>query len=138
MRLRLTPILLLPPVLLAFVGVSFAACGDDGDDAELRLGDADNGGTFEISEGQKVTITLESNASTGFAWKVRIPAEPQLVLKGEPVYVAPTPTPQVVGAPGKQVFTFEAKAKGTGRLQLAYARSDGVPDKLFEVTITVK
>jgi len=138
MHSHLIRITLLSPILFVLVGASLASCGDDGGGDELRLGDTDNGKTFEVAEGGKVIITLESNPSTGFAWKVEIPAEPQLVLKGEPVYVAPTPTPEMVGAPGKQVFTFEAKTKGTAVLQLAYVRSSGAPDRLYEVTITVK
>ena len=129
---------------LGFLVVSFAAgCG--GDDAphasRVQLADGDAGRTVTVAKNDVVVVALTSNPSTGFRWAVRDPAPAQVRIEGASVFVAPTATSPVAGAPGTEVFTFRAVEQGTANLTLDYARSfeTGVaPDKSWSVTIVVK
>lgn len=127
-------LLLALPALIAFGGCSLFR----DEDHEVPLGAGDSGRTVEVERGDVVVVALESNASTGFAWRIETGAAPQLKLKSEE-YVPPKeqPTP-IVGAPGTQVFRFEAEERGTAVLELAYARSDGTVDRTWKATIRVK
>jgi len=132
-----------------FLAIAFAAallavaCGDDDGGAPdtVRLGEADNGRSVTVAKGGTVIVTLPSNPSTGFSWAVVLPAPAQLEPQGEPKYVPSGSTTPVVGAGGTEVFTFRARATGTGTLELGYARpfEKGVPpEKTFRVTVDVR
>lgn len=127
--------------------VALAACGDDdGDDAsgfpdEVQLSDADHGSTVQLATGGQLIVALESNPSTGFSWSVGEDSDAFLEPQGEPRYVPPGSTTPVAGAPGTEVFTFEAVDEGTARLVLEYRRSfepDVAPERTFSVTVEIR
>jgi inhibitor of cysteine peptidase len=116
--------------------------------AEVHLKDADNGATVRLARGGTLTVTLESNPSTGFSWYLAALAGPELELVGEPQYVPPVSTTPVVGAPGTQVFTFRATGIGMPppgtpavvQVALDYKRSfepDVPPEKTFRITVEI-
>lgn len=101
----------------------------------IALGEKDAGSVVEVGEGQRFTVRLPSNATTGFRWVV---AELGPVTQvGESVYDAPQ-DPGVVGAGGTETFTFKNGASGSGELRLEYRRpwEKGAPaEKTWSVTL---
>lgn len=105
----------------------------------VNLTEADDGAAVLLATGGTLVVTLESNASTGFAWAVEGEPPLPLEMQGDPQYVEPEGG--LVGAPGTQVFTFVAVAAGEGTLSLAYAReweTDTAPESTFTVSVAVE
>jgi len=98
---------------------------------------ADSGKPVTVATGGTVTVSLESNPSTGYTWDVKSPGP--LQLRGEPAFEAGGEA-KAVGAAGTQVFTFEAPKAGTGTLTLTYQRpwESKQPEKTWSVDVTVK
>ncbi|MGI9245354.1 MAG: protease inhibitor I42 family protein, partial [Steroidobacteraceae bacterium] len=88
----------------------------------LQLEQGAHGSTVELRPGQELRITLPSNPSTGYAWRVAPAGLPSvLVLQGDPVYARVTGEARV-GAPGKQSFSLRAAQPGRGSLRIEYVR----------------
>jgi inhibitor of cysteine peptidase len=122
-------------LVLALTG----GCGGGAEPSVVRLTEEDAGTTVALAVGDSLVVTLESNASTGYAWEVVAPLPESLEQEGEPEYFAPEDQ-DVVGAPGAQEFTFAVVSAGTGALDLAYVRpweEDVEPEATYEVTIEV-
>ena len=126
-----------------------ATAASDGYLAEVKLSDRDNGATVKLAQGGRLTISLESNPSTGFSWLVSGLAGPELQLVGEPEYVPPPSTTPVVGAAGAQVFTFGTTGIGMPpkgqpaivQVALEYKRSfeaDVPAEKTFRATVEIE
>ncbi len=92
--------------------------------ANMKLDASANGSTQHLRKGEVMSISLESNASTGYAWTAKISDVAVVVQMGEPEYTEPASsgTP-LVGAPGTQTFYFQAVDTGTATITLDYARS---------------
>lgn len=119
-------------LVVCVVGLLLAACG-----AEEPVF-TDPGATFEVQPGDRFTVVLESNASTGFSWVLERPLDTDVVTEVESVYVEPDT--DLVGAPGRQEITFEAVGDGSTFIQLWYIRSfDDPPEAAdraqFEVIV---
>lgn len=111
-----------------------AACSS----AAIELDEQDNGQSVEVASGDKVTITLEGNPTTGFSWEVDEINSAVAELAGEPDYKTDS---KALGSGGVYTFTFKAVAAGTTNIRLVYHRSweEGVdPEKVYEVTLNVK
>ncbi len=93
-----------------------------------------------VSQNEIFDIKLQSNPSTGFSWKLTSYQKPLVKFIGHK-YVAPKNT-KLMGAPGYETFTFQAK-KGdyrvaqVGHIVMMYARpwtKDGETKKTSEST----
>lgn len=110
--------------------------------ATLKL-DANADGTSQtLKKGEAMSITLESNPSTGYSWYAAISDTAVLAQMGEPEYTAPaeSSTP-LVGASGTQTFLFQAAASGITTLTLEYKRgweTDIAPEKTITITVEVQ
>jgi predicted secreted protein len=92
----------------------------DGPSSLAALADTDCGRIVGIDSDGTVTMTLASNASTGYSWKVTREPEPFLAAEpGSGDYVAP-PAGSPPGAGGSQTFGWRASATGSTALQLGY------------------
>lgn len=107
-----------------------------------------------VAAGEEVAIKLESNPSTGYSWIVNNLEELQkLILIAddyeETLLVLDEPADEtsaaeeIVGVPGKQIFTFKAAdgAEGIEELRFSYLRvwEKGVtPVEEIVVEVTVK
>jgi len=128
--------------LLVLATLALPSCGSDaetgGDPRTFDLVADDAGGTLSVRPDDRIVITLESNATTGFAWELTSePASEVLELVGSE-YVEPET--DLVGAGGEEVWRFRAMAEGTTSLALTYMRSfsgetAGDP---FELTVVVQ
>jgi inhibitor of cysteine peptidase len=111
--------------------------------ANLQLDSSADGTAQQLSKGEVLAISLESNPSTGYGWYATI-SDPKVVVQmGEPQYQgqsssASTP---LLGAAGKQTFYFQAAETGTTTIKLVYKQSwetTVAPEKTITFTVEVK
>jgi inhibitor of cysteine peptidase len=99
----------------------------------------------EVGAGDTLTVTLCSNPSTGFSWPESAQISDQTIAQQtDHKDVAPEDeagaTP-VTGAPGTEVWTFEALEKGTSTIYVEYSRPWEGGEKgewTFRLTVVVK
>jgi len=77
---------------------------------------------IRVKPGEEFVIVLESNASTGFAWRLAAPTDEKVVRFLRSRYEAPSGS-GVVGAGGKEYWSFVAAAAGSTTIRLEYVRS---------------
>ncbi len=123
-------------VMIIVASLALGSCR--GDSAGMVLGDADSGKTVLIDSGDRFEVRLESNATTGFEWVVDPESASGVVTVVSSTYdEAPT---DLVGAPGTQIFVFEATTSGAGILRLEYIRpfdEPPVPERIVEFIVSV-
>ena len=99
-----------------------------------------SGQQVEVAVGGSLTVTLDSNPSTGFEW-VLVNIGDETVLKNVAnTYEAPEDT-DMVGVPGEETWTFEALKKGTCSVSMEYSQSWEGGEKgawTFTLTVVVK
>ena len=91
--------------------------------------------------GDSFTVTLCSNATTGFQWSESAQiSDPTVIQQTDHKFVSPE-AEGLVGAPGKEVWTFKALKKGTSTVSLEYSRPWEGGEKgewTFNLTVVVK
>jgi len=95
-------------------------------------------GEMDLSVGDTLELSFESNPTTGYQWEV-VELNPDVLRPLGEEFVAPTS--DLLGAAGVQVFRFEAVAPGKTPLKLVYHRAfepDVPPEQTYEVNIIVK
>ena len=108
-----------------------------GGSAAVRLGAQDNGRRLELRVGQRLTLELRANLSTGYSWRVVSSGEPVIRQLGEPTF---TEDSHMAGAGGTLRYEFRAEQAGTAALELVYVRpweKDAKPAGTFAVTVVV-
>jgi predicted secreted protein len=94
---------------------------------------------FEVEVGDKIRVELCSNPTTGFGWTYEMDGD--TVLREEDRDFAEAENEGVVGAPGKDLWTFEATGEGTTEVLMEYSQPwDGgtKAEWTFTMTVTVK
>lgn len=95
----------------------------------------------EVAAGDSFTVTLCSNPTTGFIWSEQAQIGDQAVLQQtDHKFVAPEGT-EVVGAAGKEVWTFKAVKKEETTVSMEYSRPWEGGEKgtwTFTLTVVVK
>ena len=104
---------------------------------EVSVTEADNGKTIELSQGQVLLLTLDSNITTGYEWDIENNNDQILSLESKE-YVAPDT--ELVGAGGQEVYRFECVGTGQGTLTLIYHQpfDTAEPAETFTLQITGK
>ncbi len=75
----------------------------------------------KVSIGEEFTIVVESTPSTGYLWRLAEQPDPN-VVKSLGMKFEPPPRTGLVGAPGKEVWTFRAEGAGQTVIRLEYVR----------------
>jgi inhibitor of cysteine peptidase len=95
----------------------------------------------EVAPDGTITVTLSSNATTGFSWSETAQISNASVLEQtKHEFIAPTNS-NIVGAPGNEVWTFKALKKGTTTVEMQYSRPWEGGEKgewSFQLTVTIK
>jgi inhibitor of cysteine peptidase len=101
----------------------------------LALDVHDNGRTILVRAGTAIVVTLPSNPSTGFEWKLL--SHGRVVRLVVHRYVPPAK--QIPGAGGRETWRFVAAARGTVAIVLGYLRPWRPKDvvRRFRVTLRV-
>ncbi len=128
-------------LIIGFVLVAGFAAGAacSGGSSNLSVDNSYSGKQVELSVGQSLVVTLDSNASTGYSWSLAQNSDGSVLNKTGNQYIAPQTT--LVGASGKEEWTFKALKKGNSTISMEYKRSweTGVaPAKTFDLTVVVK
>lgn len=95
--------------------------------------------TMQVSGGEKFTLTLESNPSTGYHWQLARPLDETKVKLVSSTYKRPNV--QRPGAPGEELWEFLAAGPGKTTIDMEYVRpwEKGVPPaKTASFAISVK
>jgi len=98
---------------------------------------------IEVEAGLEFAIVLESNPTTGYSWQLAEPLDEDIVelVSSEFEEKKPEGTEETpLGAPGEEVWTFEAIGEGSTEISLEYVRpweTDAAPEetKTFEVEV---
>ncbi len=104
---------------------------------EHRVDETANGGQVSLKVGETLVVALASNPSTGYSWEIAELDQLVLKLTKEDFKV----DSDLVGAPGTQLFFFEALKVGQTSLQIVYHRpwETGVePTDTFSIAVQVR
>jgi inhibitor of cysteine peptidase len=108
--------------------------------SQASVNESDSGKQVEIwANGGILTVTLESNQTTGYGWELKEISDPSVLQKTESEYE--TPVSGLVGAGSKEVWTFKALNAGTTTLSMEYSQPwEGGQKgaKSFTITVVVK
>jgi predicted secreted protein len=95
--------------------------------------------TLSVKTNEQFYITLSSNpSSTGYSWQVSSVSNPDMVRFVDSQYIRPESG--LVGAPGKQVLTFNALQEGSATIQLEYVQpweTDVPPVSIYVAEVVV-
>jgi predicted secreted protein len=105
--------------LLAFVALAGCGTSDEGSSSQVYT-DADRGRTVTAAVGDTISIWLSENPSTGFSWAATSSDGLQQL---ESRFDAPSSSPELVGAPGTRVLTYEVTASGRQSIRATYERA---------------
>ena len=117
--LNLLFIIVLSLIGQVLVGEVAAQPDGIGPGKEIRLGMQDNGGAVELGQDDVLVIELESNPSAGYIWVPQGLDQTMLREKRESQF---RPESELLGAPARQIFEFEAVAAQSTTLKLVYGR----------------
>ncbi|MNG93260.1 Chagasin family peptidase inhibitor I42 [compost metagenome] len=101
--------------------------------------DAESECPTRLQVGQALTLSLPSNPSTGYRWRVENPASNVLKSLGPEVYTAPEE--DMVGSAGVSTWRYKASSVGTSQLLLLYQQpwaKDVAPVQTFECKVIVR
>ena len=132
-------------VLLAMASLLVACGGEpigkvdepDADPVELRITEKMSGASTGMEVGHWLKVELESNATTGFEWKL-LDVDATVLRSDGQEYIPPED--EALGAPGLAIWRFEAVGKGTTTIKLGYQKAfeeDAPPEKTFTLTVAV-
>ena len=105
---------------------------------EFEKKSKDLGNEYEIEVHDKITVMLCANPTTGYQWDYEITEEGVLKLEDHDYE---EPEGDLVGAAGRDVWTFEADKKGTTEVLMKYSRPWGDDEKVewtYTLDVTVE
>jgi predicted secreted protein len=111
--------------------------------ANIQLDASADSTTQQLKVGEILSITLESNITTGYSWYITL-SNPELLLQlGDPLYQEPPSSGEtpVLGAAGKLTYFLQAAKTGTTTVTLEYkqgANSSVAPAKTVTFTVEVE
>ncbi len=119
-------------VVLGMVCAAFASASD----SVKVLTRKDNASSVRIAAGDRLTIELPGNPTTGFMWSV-VSVDTASFRISEAEVIRSGAKRNVVGAPSLFRWHVEALKESSGTIKLAYARSwEKVPPaEVFSVTL---
>ncbi len=109
--------------------------------ANVSLDASADGTTQQLKKGEVLSLSLESNPSTGYSWFATISNSAVLVQMGDPQYQQPVSSTPLIGAAGIQIFFFQAVETGSTNLKLDYMRSfesNVAPENTLTIAVEVK
>lgn len=113
---------------------------------ELSVQESDTGKEVNVAIGGTLTVELASNPSTGFKWELMSISDPGVLEKTGDEFEAAMikraeGSPPIVGAPGRELWTFKALKKGKSQISMEYSQpwTGGTKGaKSFDLTVVVE
>ncbi|WP_327120310.1 protease inhibitor I42 family protein [Nocardia sp. NBC_01730] len=131
-------------LLVLLLGLAVMGCGSNDSSAAdpvVRVTDADNGQERGLHAGQRLVVTLPSNPSTGYSWRIAELDDALVKLDGVADFEPDPTVPVAPGSGGSTVWTFVGAGTGVAQLTMDYARpwEQGMePTERFSLTIKVE
>ena len=118
---------------VGLVLVLLASCGGG-----IEVTGEDEGSTVEAAVGDTITLVLDSNATTGYAWHLTEDTDPDVIEVVSSDYEL-TDDPGLAGGGGEETWVFEAVGPGTTDVNLTYYFQDDAdePTEDFGFTVVV-
>jgi inhibitor of cysteine peptidase len=108
---------------------------------EVSVDASYSGKEVELGVGGSLIVTMESNpGSTGFEWELTVISDETVLQKVDQKYEPPEPG-GMVGAPGKEIWTFKGLKKGKSSILMEYSQpweGGTKAAETFELTVVVK
>ena len=106
---------------------------------DVRLNDGDNGKTVQVAVGGTVTLTLESNPTTGFSWNKVEDVDKSILKLEKNDYKQKSSPAGMVGVGGRNTIVYRALKAGTAKIDLIYMQP-WEPDSQFitKYSVTVE
>ena len=123
--------------LITAVLLAVTACSSPA--KQVSVDESSSGKQVKITVGGSLTITLESNVTTGYSWELKQIGDTSVLEKTDNKYEAPISG--LIGAGGKEVWNFKTLKAGKTTLNMEYSQpwAGGQKDaKSFTLTIIVK
>jgi inhibitor of cysteine peptidase len=124
--------------LALFVALMALAVGCSGAATPTEVPEVDAAKGVKIAVGEQFDFVLQSNASTGFAWKLVAPTTSETIKKVKNEYHEPNTG--VVGAGGTEHWVFQGVRAGETTIKMTYVRSwepNAMPDKTVNLKVTI-
>jgi inhibitor of cysteine peptidase len=131
---------------MAALALSMLACSAGSNDKSLEVfideltSQKNISRQVEISAGGSLKVTLGSNQTTGFQWSGQAQVSDNTVMK-QTGHEYVIPNSETMGAPGKEIWTFETLKKGTTTISMEYNRPWEGGEKAewtYKLAVTVK
>jgi len=125
--------------IMVVISLGLFACSESAPPASTECAYAWNQ-TTEVAVGGTLTVTLESNPTTGFEWALVIITDETVLEEEGHAFMAPE-AKAPPGTGGEEVWTFTALKEGKSTISMEYRRpweEDVEPDKVFVLTVVVK
>ena len=103
---------------------------------DVRLNDGDNGKTVQVGVGGTVTLTLESNPTTGFSWNKLEDVDKSILKLEKNDYKQKSSPAGMVGVGGRDTIVYRALKAGKAKIDLIYMQP-WEPDSQFNTKYTV-
>ena len=103
---------------------------------EVRLNDGDNGKTVKVAVDGTVTLTLESNPTTGFSWIGVDKADKDILKLERNDYKEKDHPAGMLGVGGRNTIVYRALKKGKAKIDLTYMQP-WEPDSKFNTNYSV-
>jgi len=129
-----------------FLGMGICrGIGSPSDDAQINITYSAPAGTpipVTVPTGATFTVTLASNPTTGYSWKLDGSLNAKILKSEGGKYIAPAQTnPPMVGVGGREVWTFKAIGPGKQTVTLIYIRpweKNVPPVRTQKLVVTVR
>ncbi len=134
MKARLIIVYLMTAVLLSLLACSSAV------PKELSVDIASSGKEITMTAGSTLTVTLESNITTGYSWNENANIGDKAVMQ-QTDHKYQSPATPALGAGGKEVWTFKALKVGKSTISMEYRRPfepNVALAKTFTLTVVVQ
>ena len=99
------------------------------------------GQEVNVSAGQNLVINLQSDQSDGYSWGILSITDSDVIKNtGNEFFGGASAGTPVAGAPGTEVWTFNAQAKGGSTITMGYYQANAAGmrlEKTFTVTAVV-
>ncbi len=121
-------------VIIGIIAVMLTSCKTKKYAAKYREVPVDEEITVKL--GDTLKIELVSNITTGYTWEDVYYSNRKIVKFVEKKYTGPT-NPKMMGASGKDIFTFVAGKEGQTNLTFEYKKAETVDKyKNYKITCT--
>ena len=137
---RLPPVAIILLLALSFACTVFGPGVGPASSGIVTVNESRDGQTVDVPQGGSLIVSLKSNPSTGYHWEVRDISDRQVLGEVGREFRPGEAPPDMVGVPGRDIWTFKALGRGSAHLLMSYTPPGRVPqnaEQTFEIQVNV-